>query len=152
MFQLDTGTDGFSYVVNDSDPFLTNSKDPLTCSIVKSASARSWPAPREMLEALLRAAEQRLRVRFKMLAGDFVCDRDQRWHFLQVKAFELRGELHQPPPKEKRAEGGAQQRGNEKEEDEGGRQAYSADDDNVNHIPPASCPGEVNAARSEATS
>ena len=41
-----TGTDGFSYVLNDTDPHLTNRKSADTCSIVKSASAKSWSEPR----------------------------------------------------------------------------------------------------------
>ena len=107
----DTGTEGFSYVINDTDAFVTNSKNPNTCSIVKSASSKSWAEPRQLLDKFVPVAERSLNVRFKMLAGDFVLDRNQKWWFLQVKAFELRDQIHQPvvapPPVARLMIGGA---------------------------------------------
>jgi hypothetical protein len=84
-----THTDGHSYVLNDTDAFVTNSKDGKTCSIVKSPSVKSWPAARAHLEKLVAAAEKNLNVIFKMLAADFVSDADDNWWLVQVKAFEL---------------------------------------------------------------
>ena len=92
----DTNTDGFSYVLNDTDPFVTSSKDPATCSIVKSASSKSWSEPRALLDTFLAFAERKLQRKFKMLAGDFLMDGNQKWWFLQVKAFEMRDTIHQP--------------------------------------------------------
>ena len=83
-------------MINDTDAFVTNSKNPNTCSIVKSASSKSWAEPRQLLDKFVPVAERSLNVRFKMLAGDFVLDRNQKWWFLQVKAFELRDQIHQP--------------------------------------------------------
>ena len=86
---------------------MTNSKNPNTCSIVKSASSKSWAEPRQLLDKFVHVSERSLNVRFKMLAGDFVLDRNQKWWFLQVKAFELRDKIHQPvvaPPLDGKAE------------------------------------------------
>ncbi|GMH64286.1 hypothetical protein TL16_g03926 [Triparma laevis f. inornata] len=94
--KLDTGTDGFSYVVNDTDEFVTDSKNWETCSIVKSVSMHSWKVAREAVNGLVKIAEQRVNMKFKVFVADFVEGCDSRWRFLQVKAFELRDEIHQP--------------------------------------------------------
>jgi hypothetical protein len=88
-----TGTDGYSYVLNDTDPLVTNRLSATSCSIVKSASAKSWAEPRAMFEKFVAYAEVSLNTKFKMLAGDFVMDADNTWWFLQVKAFERRDDM-----------------------------------------------------------
>ena len=83
--KLDTGTDGFSYVVNDTDEFVTDSKNWETCSIVKSVSMHSWQEARAAVNGLVKVAEQRVGMKFKVFVADFVEGCDGRWRFLQVK-------------------------------------------------------------------
>jgi len=103
----DCGTEGYSYVLNDTDKFVIDSKSPISCGIVKSASSKSWPEARDIMEKFVKLSEERLGKRFSMVAGDFIMESDGRWNFVQVKSFKLRDQIYQVAENKKTGEGGS---------------------------------------------
>jgi len=77
----------YTWVINDTDPFVTNTSNPDACSIVKSTGLASWSQCKKGTADLVAALQERLQLRFTEFVADFVEAEDGHWWLIKVKAF-----------------------------------------------------------------